>query len=206
MLKFAFLFFIFAVQASAVQFKNGTEFLSPEEKAVIEKKLEEEKPPSLCERTEGFFQKSPIVNQQAKVDKILVDKKRRLLHLLNGEEVIATYRMALGFNPTGHKEMEGDGRTPEGLYFIELKNLKSAYYLSLRVNYPNAKDLAAALLKGIKDPGKDIMIHGLPNNWFVRKIIKHPADWTKGCMAVTNEEIKQIYSMVNLGTLIEICP
>lgn len=194
--------------SNAVERSNGYEALTPTEKQMLETGLEQSSWPSLCPRTKEFYEKSLRHHPRVaiKTDFILVDKKRRLIHLLQQEQVLATYRMALGGNPVGDKEREGDQKTPEGLYFIDLKNSKSEFYLSLRINYPNTRQIQQAKEKGIKDPGKDIMIHGLPKSWIRRKFIKHPNDWTKGCMAVTNEEIEEVFSSVDLGTVVEICP
>lgn len=187
---------------------DHVEALTPQEKQYLEYGIEASDLPSVCPQTKIFAEKT-VWNAKlpiTKVDFILVDKKRRLLHLLNEGHIQKSFRIALGGNPTGDKTYEGDQRTPEGMYFFELKNKSSDYYLSLRINYPNNKDIKEARENGIKDPGKDIMLHGLPNSWIKRKFIRHPQDWTKGCIAVTNHEIQEIFSLVQLGTLIEICP
>lgn len=194
--------------AFSFQKGDGYEYLTPQEKDILERTLEQTPPHSLCPRTAEFSRKSreESLPMGTKSDFILVDKQRRLIHLLHGEQVLATYHMALGGRPVGHKVMEGDERTPEGLYFFDLKNERSEYHLSLRINYPNSRDLKNAKEKGIPAPGKDIMIHGLPNSWIKRKLIRHPRDWTRGCMAVTSSEVEEIFAAVELGSLIEICP
>ncbi|UXR63725.1 L,D-transpeptidase family protein [Bdellovibrio bacteriovorus] len=200
-------FFAFS-EARAVVYGDHWVALSPEEKEMLEIGLEESPLPSYCPRLTEFAAKArwdrPALDAEA--DLILVDKKRRLIHLMRQEQILATYTMALGGNPMGHKKKEGDEKTPEGRYIFEVKNLKSEYHLSLGINYPNRKDKAEAHKNGIKDPGDSIMIHGLPNNWVKRKLIRHPRDWTKGCMAVTNSEIEEIFARMPLGGLIEICP
>lgn len=208
MIKISFFLLLFFTSFKAFsEVKNAeVEYLTPEEKALLENHLEEIKPPSLCDRTEEFFKNRPKENQLFKVDNILIDKKRRFMHLLKQGQSIASYRIALGKNPVGNKELEGDQKTPEGLYFFELKNRKSKYHLSLGINYPNKQDRAKAQQDGLSDIGKDIMVHGLPNNWIIKNLIRHPKDWTKGCIAVTDREIEEIFSVVDLGTLIEICP
>ncbi|MBV2168005.1 MAG: L,D-transpeptidase family protein [Bdellovibrio sp.] len=197
-----------ASTAFSFQRGDGYEYLTPQEKDMLEKTLEQSPQTSLCPRTVEFANKyrEEFLPRGPKADFILVDKQRRLIHLLRDEQVLATYRMALGGRPVGHKVMEGDERTPEGLYFFDMKNERSDYHLSLRINYPNSRDLRSAKEKGISDPGKDIMIHGLPNSWIKRKLIRHPRDWTRGCMAVTSSEVEEIFASVELGTLIEICP
>jgi len=141
--------------------------------------------------------------QQA--DTIEVFKAERRLELKREGHVLKTYRVALGFAPTLHKEREGDGRTPEGVYEIDARNPRSAFHLSLRVSYPDEKDKAHAAALGVP-PGGDIFVHGRPNGprkWFVG----HPdKDWTTGCIAVTDEEIREIWSLVPTGARIVIRP
>src|SRR5579883_3361359 len=95
-----------------------------------------------------------------RVNRVVVNKGRREMLLLSGESVVRTYRIALGRDPLGHKQQEGDGRTPEGIYTIDRRNPKSKYHLSLHISYPNEADCARAVLAGVP-PGGDIMIHGL---------------------------------------------
>ncbi len=187
---------------------DGTEYLTAPQKALLEEGIRTMEWPSYCPNTLDLF-KRKVLNPDPLTqspDNLVVDKSRRLLHLLVRDQVIASYVIALGGAPVGDKEREGDNKTPEGRYFIELKNPKSAFLLSLRINYPNMQDLEEARRKKIKDPGKDIMIHGLPTNWFKRRMIKHPEDWTRGCAAVTDSEITDIYNHVDIGTYIELCP
>lgn len=186
---------------------EGYEALTSREVQMLEYGLNQSNLPSYCSRTKEFAAKARWEDAPTgKADFILVDKKRRQLHLLRQDQVLATYTVAFGGNPYGHKVSEGDQRTPEGLYFFDLKNSKSQYHLSLRINYPNTKDLAKARERGIQNPGADIMIHGLPNSWIKRKVVRHPRNWTRGCMAVYNYQIEEIYKRMDLGGLIEICP
>jgi murein L,D-transpeptidase YafK len=134
-----------------------------------------------------------------RVDRIVVNKGRREMLLLRGQSVLRTYRVALGREPVGHKEREGDGRTPEGEYRIELKNPRSRYHLSLRISYPNERDRARAEQLGV-DPGGDIMIHGLKDGEL------RQGDWTQGCIAVTDAEMDEIWSLVAEGTPVRIEP
>lgn len=144
---------------------------------------------------------------EVKVDNILVEKAARKMYLRKGDEVIKEYHIALGSNPVGHKEKEGDGKTPEGKYTISGRNEKSSYHLSLRVSYPNARDKAAAAAKNVA-PGGDIMIHGYPNSApaFAFNFIHQNYDWTAGCIAVTDEEIEEIWKLVPDNTPIELKP
>jgi murein L,D-transpeptidase YafK len=125
--------------------------------------------------------------------------------LISGGTVLRSYRVALGSAPEGHKQQEGDGRTPEGRYTIERRNPRSAYHLSLRISYPSSADRMRAEEMGV-DPGGDIMIHGLPNG-VAAEDHGHPGrDWTRGCIAVTNAEMEEIWGLVDDGTVIEIHP
>ncbi len=134
------------------------------------------------------------------VTAIVVHKADRQMYLLHGNEVLENYQIALGGNPVGDKQIEGDGKTPEGTYFINRRNPRSAFYLSLGISYPNEKDRADAKALG-KQPGGDIFVHGQAP----RKKAKG-TDWTAGCIAVTNSEIEEVYSMVKVGTPIFIKP
>jgi murein L,D-transpeptidase YafK len=133
------------------------------------------------------------------VTQIQVSKADRKLYLFNNDTVLKSFDIGLGFAPVGHKQFEGDGKTPEGAYTISYKNPKSQYHLSLKISYPNEADIAFAEAQG-KSPGGDIVIHGGPNT----KVTKR--DWTWGCIAVTDREIEVIYSMVREGTPIYILP
>ena len=127
------------------------------------------------------------------VTQITVNKGARKLYLLSGSTVVRSYDISLGFAPVGHKQFEGDGRTPEGLYYIDRFNPRSQYHLSVGVSYPNPQDRAFAEGQG-RNPGGDIFIHGRGpdgNNLFPRR-----RDWTAGCISVTDAEIEEIYAMV----------
>jgi murein L,D-transpeptidase YafK len=139
------------------------------------------------------------------VDRVLIDKSERKLMLLRGEEPLRTYAVALGAAPKGAKQFEGDQRTPEGVYTIDFRNDASAFHLALRISYPNEADRVRALEAGM-DPGGQIMIHGLKNGqgWLGERHLAD--DWTDGCIAVTNAEIEEIWSLVDLGTPVEIRP
>ena len=144
-----------------------------------------------------------LLAAEARADKVVVEKAARRLTLLRGRVAIAVYDIALGFAPTGDKREEGDGRTPEGLYRVDRRNDRSAYHLSLGLDYPTPAQRAAAVAEG-RDPGGDIFIHGQPNA--TPEFMSLPGDWTAGCIAVSNSEIREIWAHVALGTPVEIRP
>ena len=139
------------------------------------------------------------------VDKILIGKKERRLTLLSKGEVLKTYKIALGGNPNGPKERQGDNKTPEGTYIIDSRNKNSHYHLSLHISYPNEKDKKRAREVGVS-PGGDIMIHGIKNGLSWVDSSHTGVDWTKGCIAVTDEEIEEIDKLAPNGTIVEILP
>lgn len=125
------------------------------------------------------------------------------MHLYSQDTVVKTYTIALGFNPIGHKEVEGDGKTPEGQYYIDSKNPNSAYHLNLGISYPNEQDRERAQAMG-QSAGGDIKIHGLKNGFGFIGEDHSEKDWTAGCIAVTNEEMEELYRSVSVNTPIEI--
>lgn len=140
----------------------------------------------------------PLLPAAQQADAIHVYKAQRRMDLLRDGRVIATYRIVLGGAPVGHKRQQGDQRTPEGDYRITYRNERSRFHLSLRVSYPNEADRRQAVARGV-DPGGDIMIHGAtpPGS---------QADWTEGCIAVTNSEMEAVWRRVPVGTPIRIDP
>jgi murein L,D-transpeptidase YafK len=140
-----------------------------------------------------------------RADRILILKSERKLQLMRGGKIFKTYKVALGPNPVGHKQREGDGRTPEGVYVIDYRNANSQFYRALHVSYPNAADREAARKRGIR-PGGLIMIHGLGKKYSWVGSAHTLKDWTLGCIAVTNEEIDEIWRFVPDGTPVEIRP
>jgi outer membrane protein assembly factor BamD (BamD/ComL family) len=143
--------------------------------------------------------------QKGSVDRILIEKSARRLMLISQEEVLKTYKIALGGNPIGPKERQGDNKTPEGTYVIDGRNRDSQFHLSLHISYPNERDKNRAKELGVS-PGGDIMIHGIKNgsSWIGNTHAE--VDWTKGCIAVTNEEIEEIANLAPNGTIVEIRP
>ncbi len=137
------------------------------------------------------------------VERIVVEKSARRLMLYQDGTVVREYRVALGFQPQGTKLRQGDGRTPEGVYRINRRNAASAYHLSLGIDYPRAADTSRARAGGY-DPGGDIMIHGQPNA--LPDEAKLAGDWTAGCIALTNAEMREIWAVTPTGTPVEVRP
>lgn len=142
---------------------------------------------------------------QIKADHIVVIKHTRTMLLMRGNKVLKTYRISLGAVPVGPKEQEGDHKTPEGLYIVDSKKAHSQFYRALHLSYPNAADRARARKLGV-NPGGDVEIHGLGAKYGWIGASQRLYDWTDGCIAVTNQEIDEIFSMVPVGTSVEIKP
>lgn len=153
--------------------------------------------------TKNSSDNTDTIPKNTVIDKVFVDKSARVLQLLSDNKVIKTYHVALGGNPIGHKQKQGDQRTPSGSYTLDYKNERSKYYRSIHVSYPNAADKARAKKLGV-NPGGDIMIHGQKNGFGQLAGITQRLDWTEGCIAVTNDEMDEIMAAVKVGTTIEI--
>lgn len=140
------------------------------------------------------------------IDKLVVYKSKRTMEAWSGNEMLKTYSIALGKNPVGHKQFEGDNKTPEGTYFINARNPNSDYHKNLGVSYPNIADKVKAEKQG-RMPGGHIKIHGLRNgnSKYIGKF-HHFKDWTAGCIAVTNAEVDELYKAVKQDAVIEIYP
>jgi hypothetical protein len=140
-------------------------------------------------------------------DQVVVRKSEHKMQLLKAGHVVREYRINLGDNPYGHKQRQGDERTPEGPYLLDWRNPNSLYYKSIHVSYPNALDRSLAEAKGV-DPGGSIMIHGRPNYIDSPRILAEydNRDWTNGCIAVKNAEMDEIWNAVRDGTPILILP
>lgn len=145
----------------------------------------EERPPVL----NGKIYTGPEITQ------LLLHKDRRMLYLLHKQDVMKSYHVRLGFNPSGHKLEQGDGRTPEGLYHIDRRNYNSAFYLSLGISYPNSRDIARSRAAGVL-PGGDIFIHGGPRSPKEGR----KRDWTAGCISLRNDDMREVFWMARLGT------
>ena len=137
------------------------------------------------------------------IDRVIVDKSDRILKLMSDGKVIRSYRIALGGSPTGHKQQEGDQRTPVGVYTLDYKNENSIAHRSIHISYPNTADKAYAKKLGVS-AGGDIMIHGQMNGFGYLALFNQRRDWTDGCIAVTNDAMDEIMAAVKLGTPIEI--
>ena len=151
----------------------------------------------------GSGQLPTMMPSEQLADLIVVDKAQRNLSLYDGDTLLKSYRISLGAQPIGHKGQEGDERTPEGAYVIDWRNPKSIAHLSLHISYPNELDRSVAAAKGVS-AGGNIMIHGILNGWGWLGGLHRYFDWTNGCIAVTNSEIREIWSMVPNGTPIHI--
>jgi tetratricopeptide (TPR) repeat protein len=151
------------------------------------------------------LQKEIFTLQKEPADKILIEKKERRLTLFSKGKALKTYKIALGGNPNGPKERQGDNKTPEGIYVIDGRNKDSSYHLSLHISYPNEKDKKRAKELGVS-PGGDIMIHGIKNGFSWVGDSHAEVDWTKGCIAVTDEEIEEIDKLAPNSTIVEIRP
>jgi murein L,D-transpeptidase YafK len=147
----------------------------------------------------------PSKAPQGPIDNVIVLKSQHKLILLRNTEELRSYPIAIGRNPVGAKSRAGDHKTPEGIYVVDGRNVKSGFHLALHISYPNAEDRQRAAVGGFS-PGGDIMIHGIKNRlgWIGR--FHRLIDWTDGCVAVTNAEMDQIWDLVPTGTPVEIRP
>ncbi len=145
------------------------------------------------------------ISPGSRVTKIMVLKSARKMEVYAHDTLLATYTIALGGNPVGHKQFEGDKRTPEGIYHINDKTTQSRYHKNLGVSYPNELDKTNAARLG-RSPGGDIKIHGLQNGLGFIGRFQHLADWTAGCIAITNAELDDLFEHTQIGTVIEIKP
>jgi murein L,D-transpeptidase YafK len=142
---------------------------------------------------------------ETRVDRVLVLKKERTMQLLSHGRVVHSYKVALGGDPIGRKTRQGDHKTPEGIYVLDSRNAHSRFYKSIHISYPSPQDRAAAHQKGIS-PGGDVFIHGLPNGYGWVRASHRLKDWTDGCIAVSNDEMDEIWIAVANSTPIEIRP
>lgn len=148
----------------------------------------------------GGAERAPL-----QADRVVIEKGAHTLTLYAGERLLARFWVSLGREPVGRKECRGDNRTPEGRYYVVGRKEDSDFHRALRISYPSDSDVERAREKGC-DPGGDIMIHGLRGDWGQQGSMHLLKDWTKGCIAVTNEEIERIWQMVADGVTVEIHP
>lgn len=152
-----------------------------------------------------YFYPEPKLPAGISIDKLVVYKSKRQLLAYSNGQLVKTYHVSLGGQPAGDKEFEGDKKTPEGIYLINDKNPNSGYHKNLGISYPNDNDLAYS--KNLNKPaGGDIKIHGLRNYTGLIGKFHRWSDWTLGCIAVTNDEIDELYDAVKIGTPIDIRP
>lgn len=161
-------------------------------------------------RADGPLSSSAIAGSSVEsglplADYVVVNKSKRTLELLRAGKVLRSYKVALGLRPEGHKQFEGDFRTPEGKYQLTRRNPNSEYFLSIQVSYPNDQDIARARRQGQR-PGGAIMIHGQPNTPRKPRDYYSNIDWTEGCIAVSNSDMVEIWLMTPPDTPIEIQP
>lgn len=138
-------------------------------------------------------------------DLVRVEKANKRLYLINAGKVVREFKVALGGNPTGHKQQEGDQRTPEGRYLLDFKKVDSGYYRAIHISYPNAADSERARKRGV-NPGGAIMIHGQMNGFGWLGSLTQRHNWTDGCIALSNDDMEQVWKLVDIGTPIEIVP
>ena len=134
-----------------------------------------------------------------KIDFIVVNKEKRDITMYKEGKVLKKFKISLGFEPIGTKIKKGDGKTPEGLYYIEDKIRESSFFLALKVSYPNPWDIRRALELNYH-PGGQIMIHGVPNMRYDRNYHNSDNDWTEGCVAISNQQMLKIWKKISLGT------
>jgi murein L,D-transpeptidase YafK len=158
---------------------------------------------SLCVATASIGQTTPA--PATKADRIVIVKSTRTMILMNNGKILKSYKVALSAHSIGGKERVGDDKTPEGLYTVDWKNAQSKFHRALHVSYPNAADREHARKLGV-DPGGEIEIHGIGAKFGYLGALHRQIDWTAGCIAVTNEEIDEIWKLVAVGTPVEIKP
>ncbi|WP_188150419.1 L,D-transpeptidase family protein [Teredinibacter waterburyi] len=139
----------------------------------------------------------------AGVDLVKVDKSESRMYLLDGERVVKEYHVAFGANPKGHKQQEGDEKTPEGSYILDYKKEDSSFYRAMHISYPNEQDKANAKKLGVS-PGGFIMVHGQKNWLGWLSLVSQRFNWTNGCIALTNSEMDEFMDLVKVGTEIQI--
>ena len=149
--------------------------------------------------------RAPEPRSNGRIDKVLVLKSERRLQLISDGAPLKTYRISLGKQPKGAKEREGDKRTPEGFYWLDWRKISDRYNLAIHVSYPNVSDSAKARRDNVP-PGGMIMIHGTPDTEDNPEELFHTLDWTEGCIAMRNVDMREVWGLVQDGTMIEIRP
>ncbi len=139
----------------------------------------------------------------AEIDLVEVDKSENKMYLLDNDKIVKEYHVAFGENPKGHKEQEGDEKTPEGIYTLDYKKEDSSFYRAMHISYPNESDLDNAKNKGVS-AGGFIMVHGQRNKLGRLSTLTQRFNWTNGCIALTNTEMDEFMTLVKVGTKIKI--
>lgn len=139
------------------------------------------------------------------VELVRVLKSEHKLQLVSEGKVLREFKVALGSNPIGHKQQEGDGKTPEGIYILDYKKSDSAFYRAVHISYPNSTDIASAKARGV-NPGGSVMIHGQKNGLGWLSFVNQRFDWTNGCVALNNSDMDILWAVIREGTKIEISP
>jgi len=161
--------------------------------------------PSFSATSKQSYLGSSSASALGNIDLVIVTKSTSRMALIRNGKVMRQYRIALGGRPKGHKLEEGDQRTPEGRYTLDYKKYDSAYYRAIHISYPNHEDQLRANALGI-NPGGLIMIHGQsPNSSHSAKKIQQ-YNWTDGCIAITNQQMDELWRSIRVGTPIEIWP
>jgi murein L,D-transpeptidase YafK len=140
-----------------------------------------------------------------KADLVIVSKSESRLYLERAGKRFATFEVAFGGNRRGHKQQEGDERTPEGKYVLDAKNSNSRYYKAIHISYPNSQDRAAAKARGVSAGGQ-VMIHGQKNGFCWLSPVTQLFDWTDGCIALSNADMETVWQAVDVGTPVKIHP
>ena len=148
---------------------------------------------------------SATVCAEQKADLVVVRKSESRLSLEKDGKAFASFNVAFGAHPQGHKQQQGDERTPEGVYTLDSKNAGSAFYKALHVSYPNANDIGGAKARGV-DPGGAIMVHGQKNGFGWSAFVVQLFNWTDGCIALSNHDMDIVWSAVDAGTPIKTLP
>lgn len=148
---------------------------------------------------------STLAFSAEKADRVVVVKSEGKLYLYKVNQVLASYSVVFGANPKGHKQQQGDERTPEGRYFLDYKKADSAFHKAIRISYPNAKDIESARKRGV-DPGGSVMVHGQKNGFAWASFIARYFNWTNGCIALANADMDAVWEAVDAGTPIDIKP
>jgi murein L,D-transpeptidase YafK len=152
-----------------------------------------------------FFACQNLVLAAPSVELVRVLKSEHKLQLIEKGKVTKEFNVALGGHPIGHKQEEGDGKTPEGIYMLDYKKLDSAFFRAIHISYPNSTDIASAKARGV-NPGGAVMIHGQKNGLGWLSAVSQRFDWTNGCIALNNDDMESVFTAVNEGTKIEIIP